>query len=66
MKLKNKKMLNYFLNQNIFTKKTILLEVVKNSCNLSKEELSEQIFKINNMSEDEVNNIFRMLVEMYG
>lgn len=66
MKLKNKKMLNYILSQNLFTKKNILLEVAKKSCNLSKEELAEQVFKINNMNEDEINSTLRMLVEMYG
>lgn len=66
MSFKKKQMLNYIIKQNLFVKKYILLSIVTDNLDLSAEEKSEQILKINKMSEKELNSIIENLVEMYA
>lgn len=64
--MKKKIILKYLLNLNYLQKKTILMELVQKSQDLTKEEKSKLIIKVDNMSNEEVNSNIRELVEFYG
>lgn len=64
--MKKKIILKYLLGLNYLQKKTILMELVQKSQDLTKEEQAKLIIKIDNMSKEEVNSNIKELVEFYG
>ena len=64
-KVEKKLMAKYLLNMNVFQKKYVLLKVIEKNSEYTKEEKSDLILKIDNMSADEIDETIKGLVEFY-
>lgn len=58
-------MIKFLLNLDVFAKKQVLFKCIEKNSNYTKEERADLILKIDKMNNDEIDDLFKEMIDFY-